>query len=195
MTYFGLTFALSLPFWMAGALTHFQLLPGVPVSTLGLLFMVGAASILVYRENGLEGVRELWKRAFDFKRVKAKIWYLPTILLMPAMMVLSFVVLRLMDVPVPNPQFSFATSFTLFAVFFIAAIGEELDWSGYAIDPLQERYGALGGALLFGVVWRLALHPAALGAAFSGLDRYGAQRLYSSPLPCPVQSYLAVLPD
>ena len=25
--------------------------------------------------------------------------------------------------------------------------------SGYAIDPLQERYGALGGALLLGVVW------------------------------------------
>ena len=38
-------------------------------------------------------------------------------------------------------------------MFFIAAIGEELGWSGYAIDPLQDRFGALGGALLLGVVW------------------------------------------
>lgn len=153
LIYFVLTFALSLPFWIAGALTYVQLLPGVPVSALGLLCMVGAASILVYRENGFSSVTELLKRSFDFKRVRAKIWYLPTILLMPAIMVLSFVALRLMDVPVPNPQFSFATPFTLFAVFFIAAIGEELGWSGYAIDPLQERYGALGGALLLGAVW------------------------------------------
>jgi uncharacterized protein len=28
-----------------------------------------------------------------------------------------------------------------------------LGWSGYAIDPLQDRFGALGGALLLGVVW------------------------------------------
>jgi membrane protease YdiL (CAAX protease family) len=148
-----LTFALSIPFWIAGALTNFQLLPGVPLSALGLLCMVGAASILVYRENGVTGVIELLKRSFDFKRVSAKIWYLPTILLMPAIMLLSFVVLRLMGVPVPNPQFSFATPFILFAVFFIAAIGEELGWSGYAIDPLQNRFSALGGALLLGVVW------------------------------------------
>jgi membrane protease YdiL (CAAX protease family) len=153
LTYFVLTFALSLPFWIAGALSNFQLLPGVPVSALGLLCMVGAACILVYRENGLVGVRTLLKRSLDFKRVGAKIWYLPTILLMPAIMLLSFVSQRMMDVPVPNPQFSFATPFILFAVFFIAAIGEELGWMGYAIDPLQARYGALGGALLLGGVW------------------------------------------
>jgi membrane protease YdiL (CAAX protease family) len=148
-----LTFALSIPFWIAGALTNLQLLPGVPVSALGLLCMVGAASILVYRENGFAGVTELMKRALDFKRVKAKIWYLPTMLLMPAIMLLSFFGLRLMGVPVPDPQFQFATPFILFAVFFIAAIGEELGWMGYAIDPLQEHLGALGGALLLGAVW------------------------------------------
>jgi membrane protease YdiL (CAAX protease family) len=41
----------------------------------------------------------------------------------------------------------------LFLVFFIAALGEELGWSGYAIDPMQARYGALGGAILLGIVW------------------------------------------
>ena len=50
LTYFALTFALSIPFWVAGALTTFQLLPALPVSALGLLCMTGGASILVYRE-------------------------------------------------------------------------------------------------------------------------------------------------
>ena len=153
LTYFLLTFALSIPFWIAGALTNLQLLPAVPVSALGLLCIVGAAAILVYRENGRAGVVALLKRSFDFKRVRAPIWYAPTILLMPGIMVVSYVAMRLMGVALPVPQFSFATTLMLLVVCFIAAIGEELGWSGYAIDPLQDRFGALGGALLLGVVW------------------------------------------
>jgi membrane protease YdiL (CAAX protease family) len=172
LVYFALTFALSIPFWILGALTNFQLLPGVPVSALGLLCMVGAASILVYRENGLTGVVELLKRSFDFKRVKAHIWYVPTFLLMPAIMTLSFIVMRLTGNQLPSPQFSFATPFILFVVFFVAAIGEELGWSGYAIDPLQNRFGALGGALLLGVVWAV-WHFIPLLSAKRSLDWIG----------------------
>jgi uncharacterized protein len=148
-----LTFALSIPFWIAGALTNIQLLPGIPISAFGIICPVGAAAILVYRENGRASVVALLKRSFDFKRVKATIWYVPTILLMPGIMVLSYVAMRLMGVQLPYPQFSFATTLMLFVVCFIAAIGEELGWSGYAIDPLQDRFGALRGALLLGVVW------------------------------------------
>ena len=153
LAYVVLTFALSLPFWIAGALTNLQLLPAIPVSALGLLCMVGAASILVYRENGRAGVVALLKRSLDFKRVSAMIWYVPIILLMPGIMILSYVAMRLMGVQLPDPQFSVVTTLMLLVVFFIAAVGEELGWSGYAIDPLQDRFGALGGALLLGVVW------------------------------------------
>ncbi len=151
--YFILMFALSIPFWIAGALSNIQLLPALPVSALEVLCMVGAASILVYRENGLTSVVELLKRSFDFQRVRAKIWYVPTLLLMPCIMVLSYTTMRLMGVPIPAPQFSWAKTFTLFVIFFIAALCEELGWSGYAIEPLQERFGALQGALLLGGVW------------------------------------------
>ena len=117
--------------------------------------MAGAASILIYREKGLAGVRALLVRAFDFKRVSAKIWYVPVILLMPGIMVLSYVAMRLMGVVLPAPQFSLLTTLILLGVFFIAGVGEELGWSGYAIDPLQNRFGALGGALVVGGVWAL----------------------------------------
>jgi membrane protease YdiL (CAAX protease family) len=153
LKFFLLVFALSIPFWLVGALTNFQFLPAIPVSALALLCAVGAASILVHHQNGLVGVEELLKRSFDFKRVKAKVWYLPTILLMPCIMVLSYVAMRLMGVQLPALQLSLLTTLTLFALFFIAAIAEELGWMGYAIDPLQERFGALRGALILGVVW------------------------------------------
>ena len=45
-------------------------------------------------------------------------------------------------------------------VFFIAAIGEELGWTGYATDPLQERWKALQAGVLLGLVtavWHLLL--------------------------------------
>jgi len=153
LRFFLLVFALSLPFLLAGALTSFQLLPGIPVSGFAILCPMTAAAILVYRENKSVGVKDLLWRAFDFKRVKAKIWYVPVILLMPCIMALSYGVIRLMGVLIPAPQFSMGTILALFVAFFIGALFEELGWSGYAIDPLQERFGAFGGALLLGMVW------------------------------------------
>jgi membrane protease YdiL (CAAX protease family) len=58
-------------------------------------------------------------------------------------------------VPLPAPQYSFTTAIILFVVFFIAALCEELGWSGYAIDPLQDRFGALQASLLLGLVWAI----------------------------------------
>jgi membrane protease YdiL (CAAX protease family) len=46
-------------------------------------------------------------------------------------------------------------------VFFIAALGEELGWSGYVTDPMQVRWGALQTGILLGLVWA-AFHIVAL---------------------------------
>ena len=153
LAYFVLTFALSIPFWLVGAMSQFQLLPTIPISALMIVAPVTAALIFVYRENKAAGVKVLLKRAFDYKRVKFTIWYLPTILLMPGIMVIAYVVLRLTGVSLPNPRFSITTTLVLFAVFFVAALCEELGWAGYVTDPLQARFGALGGSLLLGVLW------------------------------------------
>jgi membrane protease YdiL (CAAX protease family) len=103
-------------------------MPGIPVSALGFVCPVTAAVILVWRESGAAGVRALLERSFDYRRIPSKLWYAPVLLLMPAVTV-------------------------LFLIFFIAALGEELGWSGYAIDPMQARYGALRAAILLGIVW------------------------------------------
>ena len=153
LKFFVLVFALSIPFWLAGALTTLQLLPGLPVSSLSFFCPVTAALILVYRENKTAGVTELLKRSLDYKRIRAKVWYVPVVLLMPGVMVLSYGLMRLMGSPLPTPQFLVLAALAMFLAFFIAALGEELGWSGYVIDPMQDRWGALEAGILLGLVW------------------------------------------
>jgi membrane protease YdiL (CAAX protease family) len=114
---------------------------------------VTAALVFVYRESKAVGVTELLGRSFDYQRIETKIWYAPIILLPPGIMVLSFGLMRLMGVPLPAPQFTVLAALALFLAFFITALGEELGWSGYVIDPMQDQWGALQAGVLLGLVW------------------------------------------
>ena len=112
-----LVFALSIPFWLIGAVNDLQLMPGLSVSAWMACCPALAASVLVYRVNGSAGVLDLLRRSFDFERIRAK-----------------------------------------GLAFFVGALGEELGLSGYAIDPLQERWNILMASLFLGVVgvlWHL----------------------------------------
>lgn len=151
--FFTLVFALSIPFFVIGGLTGLQLAPGLPVSALAAFCPALAAAILVYRKKGSVGVTALMRRAFDVARFRDKRWLAPIIFLMPAVMVASYGVMRLMGMPVPVPAFSIVSVIFLFCAAFLGGLGEELGWSGYAIGPLQERWGALCAALALGLVW------------------------------------------
>ncbi len=153
LVFFVLVFALTIPFWVIGAVTGLHILPGLPVSGLATFCPALAALILVRRENKGAGTAMLLKRAFDYKRIKAKIWYAPILLLMPLVMVLSYGIMRLAGTPVPAPQIVILPTLILCVVFFIGALGEELGWSGYVIDPMQDRWGALQASIVLGLIW------------------------------------------
>jgi len=72
LKFFLLVFTLSIPLWLIGAVTRLQLLPGLRVSSLMAFCPLIAASILVYREGKTAGVTELFKRSFDYRRIRAK---------------------------------------------------------------------------------------------------------------------------
>jgi hypothetical protein len=155
LKFFLLVFALSVPFWVLGAVTGLQLLPGLPVSSLMVFSPLLAASILVYRENKAEGVKALLRRSFDYPRLRAKTWYIPIIFLMPAIMVMTYGLMRLTDFPLPRPQFPVLTALALLLASFVAALGEELGWTGYIMDPLQDRWYAVQAGIILGLVWAL----------------------------------------
>jgi len=150
--FFLLIFVLSLPFLLFAGTP----LPGplnLPVSALMLICPALAAAILVQREEGAGGVRRLFARVIDYRKIRA-VWYLPIILLMPAIMLLSYGVMLLLGRPLPTDPFVPYLLIPVFVpLFFIAAAFEEIGWMGYAADPLQERWSALITALILGTVW------------------------------------------
>jgi membrane protease YdiL (CAAX protease family) len=157
LKFFILTFTLSIPFWLMGSIAEQKLpLPfNLPVGALVLVCPMIAALILVYMENRSNGVKQLLKRAFDFKRIKRKIWYVPIFFMMPGIIVLEYGLMKLMGISVPNFQFPVLMLPVFFVLFFIGAIGEEIGWTGYATDPLQDRWNALEAGLILGTVWAI----------------------------------------
>lgn len=153
LVFFALVFILSTPFWMIGAIADDQIMPGLPISALIIISPLFAAVILRWREAGPSGVAALLARAVDWRRVSSWAWFVPALLLMPALSVIAFFISELTGVPLPVPQFTLADVALLCALFFVAALMEELGWMGYALDPLQARWGALAAALIIGVVW------------------------------------------
>ena len=156
--FFILVLGLSVPFWLLGAGTDLQLMPGLSVSALMAFCPMAAALILVYRQSRAAGVAELLSRSFDLKRIKAKRWYVPIFLLMPGINVVVYGLMHWMDAPLPTPQVSILPALLMAVAFFVGALGEELGWSGYVLDPLQVRWNALQASLILGVVgvlWHL----------------------------------------
>ncbi len=145
--YFLLVFLLTIPEYAAGLVA--------PYSIVMVANPFIAASILTYREKGSDGVKQLVTRSFDSSRIPRKIWYLPILLLMPAVMILNLAWTSLEGDPTPGLYFPLWMLPAYFVVFFFVAIGEETGWSGYAIDPLQDRWGALSASLVIGTVWAL----------------------------------------
>lgn len=104
-----LVFAFSGPFWLIGAVSDVQLLPGLPLSALSAVCPLLAAMVLVHNESQRAGVVALLKRSFDFKRIPAKGWYAPTLLLMPGVSLAVYGLMRWGGSPVPAPQFPVAS--------------------------------------------------------------------------------------
>lgn len=151
--FFLLVLALSIPFWILGAATGIQLLPGLPIGALMVLAPAGAALLLVYRSGGSPAAVALLKRAVDYDRIPSITWVAITVLLMPAMMLFAYAGLRLAGRPVAAPPVAPLVSLVMLVAYLLAGMSEELGWSGYAIDPLQQRWGALGAGVILGLAW------------------------------------------
>ncbi|HEU4900052.1 MAG TPA: hypothetical protein VFX88_21165 [Actinomycetota bacterium] len=93
----------------------------------------------------MAGVRRLLRRVVDRRSIRDKRWYLPVVLLTPAILVASYGVMLALGRPLPEPRVLWWTAPVLFLVFLLPAVGEEGGWMGYAADPLQDRWGARRG--------------------------------------------------
>lgn len=170
LMFFLLLLALAVPIWV---LSRFVGVIGslkIPVTDLMLAFTpLTAAAILVLRADGADGLISFLKRAFEYRKLAQTIWFLPALLLAPFIYALTYIGLHLAGdrgTPVAN----FAGLPALAAIMFVLAIGEEAGWTGYLLDPLQQRYGALGASLIIAVPWWLGHIPSIIAIGGTASD-------------------------
>ena len=141
-------------------------LPVAVLNYFGAFLPAISALILVYRENAVEGMRELLQRSFDYKRITSWRWLLPVFLLWPFIVAVQYGLAVAQGLPVALPDLALVAPIGI-GLSFVLALGEEIGWTGYAVEPMQDRFGALKGSILLGLIWSSVHLPyfASSGAA------------------------------
>lgn len=152
--YLLLVFVLAVPFWMLGS-GRLPLPFSLPVSALVTFVPLLAAVLLVYWQRGFTGVKVLLKKAWARPETSDRFWYAPALLLPLLLYFLSYVVMRWLGRPLPVSDIPLYLVLLFFPLFMLMGAGEEIGWSGYAIDPLQERWGKWQAGLILGIIWAL----------------------------------------
>ena len=57
------------------------------------------------------------------------------------------------DNNLPKPEIKLSTTLIFAFLFFIGSIGEEVGWTGFVTDPMQQRFGALKASFILGTIW------------------------------------------
>jgi membrane protease YdiL (CAAX protease family) len=138
----------------------------------------GLAGVLMTAvTDGRSGLRALRER---MTRWRLGWWWL-ILLLPPLAILLVLTALRLFISP------NYAPQLLLFGIGagVLAGFCEELGWSGFAYPRLSARFGALGGALVLGVLWALWHFPV--------LDSLGAASPHASAWPAFFAAFAAAL--
>ncbi|WP_254807434.1 CPBP family intramembrane glutamic endopeptidase [Natronosalvus amylolyticus] len=165
VAFFALTFLFSWSLWLPqvaleagfetgivpadGALEAVASLPEV-----GAFGPAVAAFVLVGISRGRSGIVRLLKRAVD--RSFDRRWFVPILVLFPAVAVIGVGVSLAFG---GEPTYPWAGELPALPIAFIwilflgGPLQEEFGWRGYALEPLLERFGALGGSLGLGFVW------------------------------------------
>lgn len=162
LKFFIIVYGLSIPLWLIEMMMDVKrsALNFSVTDILAAFTPLIAATILVYKEEGRIGINKLFKRIFDFNGIKKKAWYVPIIFLPFALYLLIFIIIYLMKLPLPSTfDIPFKSIPFLFMLFFIGAICEEIGYMGYAIDAMQERFGALKASVFMGILWAIWHYP------------------------------------
>jgi membrane protease YdiL (CAAX protease family) len=160
VTFFVLAYGLSWAYWVPLAIAGVQVGPGSRSTHFpGLLGPAFAAFIVTGTTDGKRGIVALARRLVMVSRPRAQFWFYalsPLLFLLAALLAA-----RAARMPLP-PLSDFALysglpplglpAIVLLVVLF-NGFGEEIGWRGFALVPLQRRFGPLGGTFVLAVLW------------------------------------------
>lgn len=172
LRFFLWVFGLSAPLWLLQIIIGAKGLPlDIPITDIAAAFVpLGVGYWLTRREQGAVAARALLTRIFDFRRITKKRWYLAICLLPVVIFTCIYLTLLALGSPLPDTwTIAYAVLPVLFLFFFFGALGEEVGYMGYAFEPLERKWGALGAALIIGLPWAAWHYPSMLaqGRSFS----------------------------
>jgi membrane protease YdiL (CAAX protease family) len=150
--FFALVCALSVPFWLLGR-RKLPLPVNLPASALTAFAPAAAAGLLTYRRGERHGIRTLFGRAVDVRKIRGR-WWFASLLLAPLLYLSTYAIMQAARRPLPETAVVSFPEIPLFTLLYIIpAAGEELGWMGYAADPLQKRWGAARASIVLGAAW------------------------------------------
>ncbi|MFX0104245.1 MAG: type II CAAX prenyl endopeptidase Rce1 family protein [Candidatus Hodarchaeota archaeon] len=156
------TFLFSWLLWLPSLLSSIGLIePLILYEGLKIIGYSGpliVAFSLTYHYEGLGGVKDLWKRGWDYKSWK---YLLIALLLLPSLYYLSLSIATATEgILIPNLWQSEDLIFQFLFFFFLGgAFQEEFGWRGYALDKIQSNWNALESSLILGGIWSLWHFP------------------------------------
>jgi membrane protease YdiL (CAAX protease family) len=163
VVFFALAYGISWVIWLPLYLPRFGInfLPVLPFRhAIGALGPLLAAFILIYKEQGTKGMRNLTHAMFTVSSPVLFIIALagPFLLLFLAAVInylLTGIFLSLNAIGKTKefPAFSFLMYFLYNLVFF--GFGEETGWKGYALPRLQTRFSAFTSSIAFTFFWAM----------------------------------------
>lgn len=125
--------------------------------------------VLTYRIGGWSGLRNLWDRIINTRRISLK-WYLICIFLQPALTLAAVGLVRLLGLSEQplNPSIT-VESLTLFLTFtLLAGVVEEIGLTGYFVHRLLEFRGVVSVGVITGAVWAIWHGPLWLMEGYYG---------------------------
>ncbi len=151
---FAITWGLQLP----GLLAHLGVIAGpmerwLPLLGLGSLGPLLAAVAWSSRRGGGSGNRALFGRLFV--PGVAVGWYLVAPLVSGALLVLGLAGYELATGADAGPWLYPPRAPERVVAMVMFSVGEEVGWRGFAQPRLRDRYGALAGSVILGVLWGL----------------------------------------
>lgn len=157
--FFLLALVFALPSYILMGLTAkgFIFTPELAVAFLPLAVFapLGAALYLNWRQGGWSAVKALLARTLDFKRIGHWVWYaiafgLPLIIVLLASNVSAF-----LGLPQLPPEIPLVAVPIALAIFFFAALSEELGWMGFAFEPMKLKFGMIRSTIYLGLALML----------------------------------------
>lgn len=166
--FFMMTFIFSWLLWLPYVLSGFEIihLSESITSLMTVAVMLGAfgpmiaAVILIGRKEGKIGIKAFFRNAFSF-RIKP-VYYILAVLIPVTITAVAHYFVNIFGLDVlPANLFPENLSIPVivlvipYFIFILIAGGgqEEFGWRGYAQQPLQKRFGILGGSIILGLIW------------------------------------------